>query len=90
MIQEIQKRLFFRISLLPFDICLLPFDLIIAGGGGENRTLVWQPFTKASTYLAASIEVSLSRGIRSGEEPRASYARKVSLSDSDLHQKASR
>jgi hypothetical protein len=34
--------------------------------------------------------VSLSRGIRSGEEPRASYAREISLSDSDLRQKASR
>ena len=72
---------------MTFTFCPLPFDF--KNGGGENRTLVWQPSSKESTYLAASLEFSLAPGSRSGEEPGANYARRVSLFDSDLHQIAS-
>jgi hypothetical protein len=40
LISEIQKRLCFRIQLLPFDFSLLPFDFLIYGLGGRNRTCV--------------------------------------------------
>src|SRR4029434_6030054 len=58
-------------------------------GGGENRTLVWQPSTKESTYLAASLEFSSGPGSRNGEEPCPNYVREVSLLGSDLHRFAS-
>ena len=59
------------------------------GGGGENRTLVWKPSSKESTYLAASLRVSPAHRCRSDEELCANYARRVSPPDSDLHPAAS-
>lgn len=73
---------------MPFAFCLSSHQKN-NDGGGENRTLVWQPSSKESTYLSASLEFLLAPGSRSGEEPGANYARRVSLSDSDLHQIAS-